>query len=206
VRTGPLGRRPLSGARLRTAGRAERSKAIGRRGRARQRASPVRAGFPCAGLQAGRPACTAVDAAGRVEALDAVAVAGVRRLAAVVIGGLRWTPPARRGARPRSAGEPAGPAPRSTPPPRRGARCRPRAAPVVRYVKFTPDCRRDLRRIVANVEAAAVLTCGRCSPVSGRARRRPVSLQWAITGLHGPSRCSEKCAGCNCGWQRVTVL
>jgi hypothetical protein len=26
-----------------------------------------------------------------------------------------------------------------------------------------------------------VLTCGRCPPVSGRARRRPASLQWATT-------------------------
>jgi hypothetical protein len=104
---------------------------------------------------------------------------GARRTAAVAIGGLRWALPAGQGPRPRSAGESAGPAPRSTPRPRRGVRCRPRAAPVVRCVKFTPDCRRDLRRIVANIEGAAVLTCGRCPPVSGSARRRPASLQWA---------------------------
>jgi hypothetical protein len=55
-------------------------------------------GLPLRCLQAGRPACTAVDAAGRVEALDAGAVAGVRRLAAMAIDGLRWAPPARRGA------------------------------------------------------------------------------------------------------------
>jgi hypothetical protein len=36
--------------------------------------------------------------------------------------------------------------------PCRGARCRPRAAPAVCCVRFTPDCRRDLCRIVANIE------------------------------------------------------
>jgi len=96
---------------------------------------------------------------------------------------LRWVPPlAGQSPRLRSADEPAGPAPRSTPRPRRGARCRPRAVPVVRCVKFAPDCRRDLRLIVATIEGtAALLRCGRCPPVSGRARRRPASLQWAIT-------------------------
>ena len=69
-----------------------------------------------------------------------------------------------KAARPRFAGEPAGPAPRSMPRPHRSALCRPSAAPVVRWVKFTRDCRRDLRRIVANVEGAAVLKCGRCFP------------------------------------------
>jgi len=100
--------------------------------------------------------------------------------------GARRAAPARRGARRALPASRPGLHRASTPPPRRGARCRPRAAPIVRCVKFTPDCRRDLRRIVANVEGAAVLTCGRCPPVSGRARRRPASLQRAITGLmHG---------------------
>jgi hypothetical protein len=62
---------------------------------------------------------------GRVEPLDAVAAPGAGRTAAVAIGGLRWAPPAGQGARPRSAGEPAGPAPRSTPRPSRGARLPP---------------------------------------------------------------------------------
>jgi hypothetical protein len=42
--------------------------------------------------------------------------------------------------------------PPSMPRPRRSARCRPRAAPSVRCVKFTPDCRRDLRRLGADVD------------------------------------------------------
>jgi hypothetical protein len=71
---------------------------------------------------------------GCVVTFDSVAASGARP----AIGGLRWR---RR--------------------PRRGVRCRPRAAPVVRCVKFTPDCRRDLRRIVANVEGAAAVRCGR---------------------------------------------
>jgi hypothetical protein len=71
-------------------------------------------------LPASRPAYTAVDALA-VAALNAVAVPGVRRLAAVAIG---WRHRARRGARPRPAGEPPGPAPRLMPWPRRGAQCR----------------------------------------------------------------------------------
>jgi hypothetical protein len=188
---------------------------------------PVEA--PARDLPASRPAYTAVDALA-VAALNAVAVPGVRRLAAVAIG---WRHGARRGARPRPAGEPPGPAPaidalaasrRSMPSrrPARGARPRWRSAacgsaasrfeplrrasptsrtglhldrrpdrvealdaarePRLSCAALTPDFGRDLRRIVANVEGAAVLTCGRCPPVSGRAGRQPASLQWAISG------------------------